>query len=71
MIRDGFVMVTSSHSGQGGQCVQVGHSPARPGVVALGDSKDPKGPLVVVPTAAATAMMRYVPTVSTPWGTQG
>ncbi|MBV6701262.1 DUF397 domain-containing protein [Kitasatospora aureofaciens] len=37
----------SSHSGNGGSCVEV--SPDFPGVVLVRDSKDPEGPALVFP----------------------
>lgn len=40
----------SSHSGgNGGQCVEVASN--LPGIVAVRDSKDPGGPMLVVPTS--------------------
>ncbi|MFE4516939.1 DUF397 domain-containing protein [Kitasatospora sp. NPDC056783] len=40
----------SSHSGNGGSCVEV--SADYPGVIPVRDSKDPEGPALVFPAAA-------------------
>ncbi|MFI9363400.1 DUF397 domain-containing protein [Kitasatospora sp. NPDC053057] len=40
----------SSHSGNGGSCVEV--SPDFPGVVPVRDSKDPEGPALLFPAEA-------------------
>ncbi|WUG38449.1 DUF397 domain-containing protein [Kitasatospora sp. NBC_00458] len=40
----------SSHSGQGGDCVEVAAD--LPGVVPVRDSKDPEGPALVFPAEA-------------------
>ncbi|GAB2707419.1 DUF397 domain-containing protein [Kitasatospora kifunensis] len=45
--------IKSSHSGGGGNCVEV--APSLPHVVPVRDSKDPSGPaLLLSPTAFAT-----------------
>ncbi|MGV9270836.1 DUF397 domain-containing protein [Kitasatospora sp. NPDC003701] len=40
----------SSHSQQGGNCVEV--APGFPGLMPVRDSKDPEGPALVFPSAA-------------------
>ncbi|MEU8511664.1 DUF397 domain-containing protein [Kitasatospora sp. NPDC048722] len=40
----------SSHSGNGGSCVEV--SPDFPGTVPVRDSKDPEGPVLLFPSDA-------------------
>ncbi|WP_329565360.1 DUF397 domain-containing protein [Kitasatospora sp. NBC_01266] len=40
----------SSHSGNGGSCVEV--APSFPGIVPVRDSKDPQGPALVVTAGA-------------------
>jgi hypothetical protein len=48
---------TSSYSGgNGGNCVEVARN--LPGVVAVRDSKDPAGPVLVFPAAAWRAFTR-------------
>ncbi|MFJ4669605.1 DUF397 domain-containing protein [Kitasatospora purpeofusca] len=40
----------STHSGQGGDCVEV--APEFPGLVPVRDSKDPQGPALLFPAGA-------------------
>ncbi|MFF3073652.1 DUF397 domain-containing protein [Kitasatospora sp. NPDC057936] len=42
--------VKSSHSGGGGQCIEV--APGFTGVMPVRDSKDPNGPALIFPAAA-------------------
>ncbi|GGM37060.1 hypothetical protein GCM10011608_22100 [Micromonospora sonchi] len=49
----------SSHSGDEGACVEVG---VVPGTVAVRDSKDPGGPLLLFPPAAWSAFAQAPPT---------
>ncbi|MEV7026862.1 DUF397 domain-containing protein [Kitasatospora sp. NPDC093558] len=42
--------VKSSHSTDGGQCIEV--APGFTGVMPVRDSKDPSGPALIFPTAA-------------------
>jgi hypothetical protein len=48
----------SSHSGNGGDCVEVASS--RPGVVAVRDSKDKPGPALGFTSAAWAAFVQAV-----------
>ncbi|GAA1236084.1 hypothetical protein GCM10009665_27850 [Kitasatospora nipponensis] len=48
----------SSHSGQGGSCVEV--APDFPGVTPVRDSKDPHGPALVFPATAFAAFITGV-----------
>ncbi|GAB2690210.1 DUF397 domain-containing protein [Kitasatospora kifunensis] len=48
----------SSHSTNGGSCVEV--APNFPGVVPVRDSKDPSGPALVVPAASWSAFVAGV-----------
>ncbi|MEV6813318.1 DUF397 domain-containing protein [Micromonospora sp. NPDC051296] len=48
----------SSHSGDEGACVEVA---VVPGTVAVRDSKDPDGPLLLFPPAAWTAFAQAPP----------
>ncbi|MFF1873343.1 DUF397 domain-containing protein [Kitasatospora herbaricolor] len=45
----------SSHSDNGGQCVEV--APGFPGVMPVRDSKDPEGPVLVFPAGAWQAFV--------------
>lgn len=45
----------SSHSGNGGSCVEV--SPDFPGVMPVRDSKDPEGPVLLFPAEAWTSFV--------------
>ncbi len=49
---------TSSHSGSGGNCIQVADGYA--GVAPVRDSKDPSGPALVFPIAAFAAFVAGV-----------
>ena len=49
----------SSHSGDEGACVEVA---VVPGTVAVRDSKDPHGPLLLFPPTAWTAFAQAPPT---------
>ncbi|MGW2540927.1 DUF397 domain-containing protein [Kitasatospora sp. NPDC001574] len=49
---------TSSHSNNGGQCVEV--SASFPGAVPVRDSKDPQGPALVFSADAFTAFVDAV-----------
>lgn len=42
--------VKSSYSGNGGECVEV--APGLAGVVPVRDSKDPEGPVLILPSSA-------------------
>ncbi|GAA2139038.1 hypothetical protein GCM10009760_20810 [Kitasatospora kazusensis] len=48
----------SSHSDNGGTCVEV--APDFPGVVPVRDSKDPEGPALLFPAAAFAAFVAGV-----------
>ncbi|MEV7928370.1 DUF397 domain-containing protein [Kitasatospora sp. NPDC088779] len=52
--------VKSSHSSDGGQCVEV--APGFPSVMPVRDSKDPHGPALVFPSAAWQAFVTAVRT---------
>ncbi|MFC9330582.1 DUF397 domain-containing protein, partial [Kitasatospora sp. NPDC057015] len=43
----GAVWRKSSHSNNGGQCIEI--APGFPGVMPVRDSKDPEGPALVFP----------------------
>ncbi|MED7949262.1 DUF397 domain-containing protein [Streptomyces sp. BE303] len=49
---------TSSHSNNGGQCVEV--SASFPGTVPVRDSKDPQGPALIFSADAFTAFVDAV-----------
>lgn len=52
---------TSSYSNNGGDCVEVAVNLARTrGIVPLRDSKDPGGPILIVPAAAFSAFVSGV-----------
>ncbi|MFJ2780710.1 MULTISPECIES: DUF397 domain-containing protein [unclassified Kitasatospora] len=48
----------SSHSGNGGSCVEV--APDYPGLVPVRDSKDPSGPALIFPADAFAAFVAGV-----------
>ncbi|MEV7775641.1 DUF397 domain-containing protein [Kitasatospora sp. NPDC086791] len=52
------VWFKSSHSQNGGSCVEV--APNYPGVVPVRDSKDPQGPALVFPAAEFAAFVNAV-----------
>ncbi|MER8102859.1 DUF397 domain-containing protein [Kitasatospora sp. NPDC094016] len=52
--------VKSSHSSDGGQCVEV--APGFPSVMPVRDSKDPRGPALVFPAAAWQSFVTAVRT---------
>ncbi|MFE7191797.1 DUF397 domain-containing protein [Kitasatospora sp. NPDC057541] len=54
----GASWVKSSHSTNGGQCVEV--SASFPGAVPVRDSKDPEGPALVFPASAWRAFVAGV-----------
>ncbi|MFJ8041403.1 DUF397 domain-containing protein [Kitasatospora sp. NPDC096147] len=50
----------SSHSGQGGACIEVADH--IPGLVPVRDSKDPDGPALLFPSTSFAAFVRAVKT---------
>lgn len=59
MRSDGIRWRKSSYSGHdGGACVEVASAAA--GIVAIRDSKDPNGPLLVVPASAWRSFLQQV-----------
>ncbi|MEK2494194.1 DUF397 domain-containing protein [Kitasatospora purpeofusca] len=48
----------STHSGQGGDCVEI--APEFPGLVPVRDSKDPQGPALIFPANAWRAFVTAV-----------
>ncbi|MGW2253341.1 DUF397 domain-containing protein [Kitasatospora sp. NPDC001660] len=50
----------SSHSGGGGECVEV--APGHPGVMPVRDSKDPEGPTLVFSSSAWQSFVAAVRT---------
>ncbi|MEV7599012.1 DUF397 domain-containing protein [Kitasatospora sp. NPDC089797] len=52
--------VKSSHSTDGGQCIEV--APGFPNVMPVRDSKDPSGPALVFPAAAWQSFVAAVRT---------
>ncbi|MCE7078896.1 DUF397 domain-containing protein [Streptomyces sp. ST2-7A] len=52
---------TSSHSENGGACVEVaGNLAGSLGVVPIRDSKNPQGPALILPTASFTSFVTEV-----------
>jgi hypothetical protein len=55
---DAAVWRKSSYSGTAGNCVEVATRP--PGLVAVRDSKDPEGPMLVIGRAAWSGLIRSI-----------
>ncbi|MGW1432800.1 DUF397 domain-containing protein [Streptomyces sp. NPDC002431] len=61
MTTDSPCWFTSSHSGNGGQCVEVAANLIAPhGVVPVRDSKNPSGPVLSVPAASFASFVAGV-----------
>lgn len=58
VLRDAVWRKSSRSGGNGGQCVEV--ATILPGIVAVRDSKDPNGPVLVVESMAFSAFAEVV-----------
>lgn len=63
MTTDSPRWVTSSYSGNGGQCIEVAANlAASRGIVPVRDSKDPSGPVLDLPVGAFASFVASVKT---------